>query len=133
LNSSRSLALSEKEARTIAPRQLAQLGDAVYHLFLRENEILRTVNAQQMHNRTSNLASAAKQAELLAVILPELTESEADVVRRARNIKAPAARRGNQDAYRQSTAFEALIGYLYLTDRRRLDEILEISRQTSPN
>lgn len=45
---------------------------------------------------------------------PVLTDEERDIVRRARNVKCAVPRGIDQDAYRSSTAFEALIGYRYL-------------------
>ena len=49
-----------------------------------------------------------------------LTDEEKEFVRRARNLSVTTARRTNQAVHRLSTAFEALVGYLYLKDRERL-------------
>ncbi len=116
--------LQDNEARLISPRLLAHLGDAVFHLFEREREILSAASVADLHRKTVRRACAANQALLLDIIVGRLKESEAEIVRRARNIKSPGQRKAGQDAYRKSTAFEALIGYLYLTDRSRLAEIL---------
>ena len=58
----------------------------------------------------------------------ELTEEEKDIVRRGRNTENHhVAKNSNVADYSQSTAFEALIGYLYLTKQdERLEEILNI-------
>ena len=55
-----------------------------------------------------------------------LTEEELDIVRRGRNTENHhVAKNSNLAEYAKSTAFEALIGYLYLTHKdERLDEIL---------
>jgi 23S rRNA maturation mini-RNase III len=59
-----------------------------------------------------------------------LDDDERDVVRRARNIRAPGARHVAQEAYRHATAFEALIGYLYLVGPpERLRDLLAIADQ----
>jgi len=118
--------LSEAEARIISPRLLAHLGDAVFHLYEREREILSSTTVKEMHQRTTKRACAANQADLLDLVMDKLSEREADVVRRARNIKGGGRRSAGQDAYRKSTAFEALIGYLYLSDSARLQEILDL-------
>jgi len=115
--------LPEVEARLLSPRLLAHLGDAVFHLFEREREIISVSSVKDMHKKTTDRASAISQAQLLDLITDELTDQEADIVRRARNVKG-GSRRSGQDAYRRSTAFEALLGYLYLTDGLRLAEIL---------
>lgn len=115
------------EAKHIPPRQLAHLGDAVFALFEREREVIASTNVKQMHERVTARSSAAAQAELLEKILPSLNEEEQDIVRRARNIKAPSGRSGGQLIYRNSTSFEALIGYLYLTSQERLAELLAMT------
>jgi ribonuclease-3 family protein len=125
------------EARNIAPRVLAHLGDAVFHLFERENEVLRVVTVKQMHERMVSRASAAHQADILDAIYDQLESHEQDVVRRARNAKAQkAAGKQTLAVYRKATAFEALLGYLYLTDPERLLAVLRQTRtataQTSP-
>jgi ribonuclease-3 family protein len=119
--------ISCAEAKLIPPRQLAHLGDAVFALFEREREVISAINVKQMHERVTARSSATAQAELLEKILPALSEDEQDIVRRARNIKAPSGRSGGQLIYRNATSFEALIGYLYLTSSERLEELLAMT------
>lgn len=123
--------LPEAEVRVMSPRLLAHLGDAVFHLYEREREVLASRTASQIHRSTTLRASASGQADLLEEISARLTEVEADIVRRARNMK-PSQRRTDQAAYRLATAFEALLGYLYLTDRSRLLEVLAWTVNESP-
>lgn len=106
-------------------RQLAHLGDAVFHLFEREREIAKNSSASQMHKRAR--VGAIQQAKLLHQLEPLLTEPELDLTRRARNTKTSGFKKIDQATYRQATAFEALLGFLYLTDIVRLREILQIS------
>lgn len=115
------------EAKLIPPRQLAHLGDAIFALFEREREIFSALTVREMHERVAMRASAVVQAELLEKVSSTLTEDEQDIVRRARNIKAPSGRSGGQQNYRQATAFEALLGYLYLTSPERLRELLAMT------
>ena len=67
------------------------------------------------------------QANILNQITPQLSEDELEIVRRARNLKTSVARRSDQAAYRRATAFEALLGYLYLTDGTRLRDVLALT------
>jgi ribonuclease-3 family protein len=113
-----------EQARLISPRQLAHLGDAVFALYERERQIIQSINVKEMHERASHRSSATIQADLLEKILPLLSEEEQEIVRRARNIKAPSGRPGGQLTYRRATAFEALLGYLYLTSQERLQDLL---------
>ena len=119
--------ISVSEAKLIAPRQLAHLGDAVFALFEREREILQSINVKQMHEKVAHRSSAVVQAGLLEKLSSSLNDEEKDIVRRARNIKAPSGRPGGQDHYRRATAFEALLGFLYLTSKERLAEILSLT------
>ncbi|HEY9870974.1 MAG TPA: ribonuclease III domain-containing protein [Candidatus Obscuribacterales bacterium] len=122
--------LGQSEARTIPLRLLAHLGDAVFDLYVRELEILNSISARQLHHKVTAIVRAVRQAELLDSILPRLDEREAEVVRRARNLKPAGYRRSGQGAYRKATAFEALVGYLYLTDRERLRALLKACMDT---
>ncbi|MDR3616689.1 MAG: ribonuclease III domain-containing protein [Candidatus Obscuribacterales bacterium] len=126
-----SAAIKTTDVNEIPLRNLAHLGDAVFHLFEREREILQSANAKQMHNRVTMRVNAEKQAVLLFQIAPRLNSVENDIVRRARNLKAANYRKGEQAAYRQATAFEALVGYLYLTDTQRLKEVLHWTLETA--
>ncbi len=120
-------ALPEPQVRAMSPRILAHLGDAVFHLYEREREIVTVETAAQMHHRATKRASATGQADLLNLISGQLTELEADIVRRARNLKPQKSRRSDQNTYRRATSFEALLGYLYLTNRARLQELLTMT------
>jgi ribonuclease III family protein len=116
--------LSEEQIRNLPLRLLAHLGDAVFHLFERERQITSSGSARQLHQKSTLTVSAKHQAELLSKLSEVLTASESELVRRARNLKPSGYRKSGQNAYRQATAFEALLGYLYLQDQKRLKEIL---------
>jgi 23S rRNA maturation mini-RNase III len=58
---------------------------------------------------------------MLTLISEDLTEEEQELARRARNLPIPVGRRAIQAIYRQSTAFEVLIGYWYVHNKERLD------------
>src|SRR5574344_1440767 len=107
-------------------RNYAYIGDAVWELFIREKTIYITDNAKQLHLITTEKVKAGYQAGLLAELDANLTEEEKDLARRARNLNIPIGRRSNQNEYRHSTAFEALIGYWNKENKHRLDEILKI-------
>ncbi len=106
-------------------RNYAYLGDAVWELFIREKTITLTNNAKKLHEITTANVKASYQAELLHELEESLTDEEKDLVRRSRNLPVPIARRSNQSEYRQATAFEVLIGWWYLEDKQRLDEIIK--------
>jgi 23S rRNA maturation mini-RNase III len=67
---------------------------------------------------------------MLDLITPHLTEEEAEISRRARNLSIPVGRKNIQSTYRPATAFEVLIGFWYLHNKKRLENIYEIIRET---
>lgn len=105
----------------------AHLGDAVYELYIREKVIYKTPNLARLHKLNTDLVNAAYQCGLLEYLEPHLNEEEKEIVRRGRNIPSSSARRINQSLHRIATGFEALIGYLYLYNKERLDEIFKIT------
>lgn len=101
-------------------RSYAHIGDAVYEVFIREKTVFMAHKAEDIHKLTIKYVNAQFQADLLEKIYDNLTDEEKEIVRRARNLSVTTARRTNQTIHRQSTAFEALIGYLYLNNKDRL-------------
>ncbi len=83
--------------------------------------------AGELHKRTSQIVKAHTQAEMMEVLLPLLTEEEADIYRRGRNAKSPTmAKNATMSDYRKATGFEALMGWLYLQDEfERLVELVK--------
>ena len=115
---------------------LAFMGDAVYERFIRER-ILRSgkTGADKMHRAAVRYVKAAAQELSLREMLDVLTEDEQVVVHRARNHKITSKPK-NADplTYKMATAFEALLGYLYLSGQsERLAELMERAVQTVEN
>ena len=79
---------------------------------------------------TTDLVKTSKQYELLHFLEPHLTEEEIELTRRARNLPIPVGRRNIQHEYRCATAFEALIGWWHLNDKKRLAEILTLLEES---
>jgi len=108
---------------------LAFVGDSYYDLKIREMLIRRGINkSKKFHQLAVFYVSAKAQAKILQQLIEEnfLTDDELDVVRRGRNVNSGTVPK-NTDVitYRQSTAFEALIGFLYLDGSVvRLDEVI---------
>ena len=111
-------------------RNYAHLGDTVWELFVRNYTVLKTSNAKTLHKITTERVNATFQKELLDYISTDLTKEELELVRRARNLPIPVGRRHIQAIYRQSTAFEVIIGYWYLHNTERLNSFYEKFKQT---
>jgi len=114
----------------MSPLTWAYIGDAVYELFIRKY-LINTTNLKphRLHIETIKYVKASAQANILRKLEPKLTQEEKDIVRRGRNTETHSApKNANPEDYMYSTAFEALIGYLYLTEQKgRLGEILNLS------
>ncbi len=105
-------------------RLLAGLGDAVNSLIERERAILHTHSAKQMHNWTKERVNAHAQARNLETLQPFLNEKEQDLIRRGANLKLSNYGKAGQMLARQATAYEILLGYLYLSNTARLHELI---------
>jgi ribonuclease-3 family protein len=118
-----------QDAKMLSPLVWAYVGDSVYELFVR-TKLTNNSNAKphKLHIESIKYVKAKAQADILKSIMDNLTEEEKDVVRRGRNTENHhVAKNSNVADYSQSTAFEALIGYLYLTKQdERLEEILNM-------
>jgi ribonuclease-3 family protein len=107
---------------------LAHVGDAVHALCVRCGILsLGPISQRELHARSTAAVHAAAQAGALATIEPLLTAEERDVVRRARNAKLGKGGGGSPADRHLATAFEALLGFLYLSGRDgRLQELLAL-------
>lgn len=116
------------EVRLMPPLVWAYIGDCIYELFIRMQLVNNTkLHPHELHINTIKYVKAEAQAETLKRILEFLTDEEKDVVRRGRNAQNHhLPKNANIAEYKQATAFEALLGYLYLTKQDiRLEEILQ--------
>lgn len=106
---------------------LAYLGDAVYETFIRER-VIQTgqIHADRLHKSGVRYVCASGQAKAIKTLSALLSEEEAALVRRAKNHKS-ATKPKNVDylTYKWATAFEALVGYLFLSEQNeRLTAIM---------
>ncbi|WP_279127499.1 ribonuclease III domain-containing protein [Acidaminococcus fermentans] len=118
------------EPRLIHPVELAYIGDAVFSLYVRMRLLPVSSHVQVLHDLASRMVSAVMQAKAMDDMEEAgmLTEEEAQIARRGRNTKSTVPKSASVREYRQGTAFEALMGYLYLTDRKdRLQELMDRS------
>lgn len=120
---------SIEEVNMLSPLVWAYIGDSVYENFIRVN-LVNNSNAKphKLHIESIKYVKAKAQAEILKKIHENLTEKEQEIVRRGRNVQNHhVAKNADVADYTMSTAFEALIGYLYLTKQDdRLKEILDM-------
>ena len=119
--------LKDQDIRSYSPLTLAYIGDGVYELVIRTILVKKgNCPVNRMHKKASSLVKASAQSAIMEKIEDQLTEEEHAVYRRGRNAHSPTmAKHATMADYRRATGFEALIGYLYLSEEytRMLDLI----------
>ena len=119
------------DLKTYSPLTLAYIGDAIYEIVIR-TRLVTEANTQvsKLHKRASNLVKAHTQAEIITSLLEELTEEEMQIYKRGRNAKTVTmAKNATMADYRKATGLEALVGYLYLTDR--FDRLVSLIKEAA--
>lgn len=111
---------------------LAFEGDAVYSLYVRRHLIFQgQTKPNQLHRLATHYVSAKAQAMLVTALLEGqlLTEKEEEIYKRGRNANTNTkAKNTDLMTYKMSTGFEAIMGYLHMTDQiQRLEELIEWS------
>lgn len=112
------------QLQQISPGALAYLGDAVYELYIRRYYLIPPKRIQVYHQQVVSQVRAETQAQHLNQLIPFLTPTELDLLKRGRNAVGSRPKRVAPDIYQQATSLETLIGYLYLSDLHRLMELL---------
>ena len=110
---------------------LAFIGDAVFSLQIREYLVEQgNQKPNTLQKLSVNYVSAKAQARFLKMFIDSdiLSEEEQLIVKRGRNSKTQTiAKNADMITYRNSTGFEALWGYLYLSGQEeRLNILLKI-------
>ncbi|MGT2950990.1 Mini-ribonuclease 3 [Streptococcus cuniculi] len=108
---------------------LAFEGDAVYSMYIRRHLIFKGLTKpNQLHREANRYVSAKAQAALISKMLEEdfLSEKEVDIYKRGRNTNSHTkAKNADVVTYRMSTGFEAVLGYLHMTEQiERLEDVI---------
>ena len=125
-------AKSQEEINMLSPLTWAYVGDCIYELYIRTDLVNKTkLKPHKLHIETIKYVKAKAQADILKRIEENLTEKELEIVRRGRNAENHHLPKNSDPAdYMYSTAFEGLIGYLYLTKQdERLKEIFKMCKE----
>ena len=125
-------AKSPEEINMLSPLTWAYVGDCIYELYIRTDLVNKTkLKPHKLHIETIKYVKAKAQSDILKRIEENLTEKELEIVRRGRNAENHHLPKNADPAdYMYSTAFEGLIGYLYLTKQdERLEEIFKMCKE----
>ncbi|MFM0855039.1 Mini-ribonuclease 3 [Streptococcus suis] len=108
---------------------LAFEGDAVYSMYVRRHLIFKGLTKpNKLHGEANKYVSAKAQASLISALLEAqlLTKKEEEIYKRGRNTNSHTkAKNADVVTYRMSTGFEAVLGYLHMTEQmERLEELV---------
>ncbi|XP_039846113.1 mini-ribonuclease 3-like [Panicum virgatum] len=108
---------------------LAYLGDCIYELYARRHFFFPPLSINEYNKRVMDVVKCESQDLLLNKLLGEdfLTQEERDILRWGRNIvssKTRTRKRAGIAVYNRASSLETLIGYLYLTNFKRLEQLM---------
>ena len=120
----------DKKVYELNAIKLAYMGDSVFSMCIRQHFIMNTDKKNADLNKCVNsIVCAPNQAKLMDLIKDDLTETELEITNRARNLHFNnIAKNSTPEEYSKATKFEALLGYLHLTNQsERLKKFIDIS------
>ena len=113
--------------KEVSSNSLSFIGDAVFTLRVREYFVSKNYQASKTLQRKCNLYNSAKGQTKIFKRLESLNffkEDEMDAYKRGRNNIRHIPKNGDLLTYEIASGFEAILGYLYLTDKDRLEDVL---------
>ena len=107
-------------------------------MYIRRHLIFKGLTKpNKLHSEANKYVSAKAQASLIVALLEAqlLNEKEGEIYRRGRNANSHTkAKNADIVTYRMSTGFEAVLGYLHMTNQfERLDELISWCIETVEN
>nr|WP_316624217.1 ribonuclease III domain-containing protein [uncultured Ruminococcus sp.] len=121
--------MNEKDILSVPTLNLAFIGDGVFDLLVRRYLVESSqAHVGELNNRKVSMVNCKSQAEYARLLLPVLSEEEADVYKRGRNTKVnSASKHSSLSDYHAATGLEALFGWLYLNGRHeRINELFTL-------
>ncbi len=118
------------DIRTYSPLTFAYIGDAVYEIIMRTIVVDMGQRAvEELHGHTIKLVCAQTQAAMAEALYDNfMTEEEQVIYKRGRNAKInSSAKNASLVDYRKATGFEAVCGYLFLSDRS--ERVIELVKK----
>lgn len=119
----------------IHPLVLAYLGDGIFEVYVREYLVKECQLAKPdlLQKRATFYVSARAQAGFMKYAIENelLSEEEIGIYKRGRNAKSTRTMKNTSViTHNQSSGFEALIGHLYLIEKKdRISEIFEMYKR----
>lgn len=113
----------------VSSNSLSFIGDAVYTLHVREYFInlkyQQSNKLQYLCNKYNSAKGQMKAFEYLQSI-NFITDEDFEIFKRGRNNIRHIPKNGDKHSYEVASGLEALVGYLYLTDKDRMEKLFEL-------
>lgn len=112
--------------KNYSANSLCFIGDAIYTLFVRQHFIENKYQASNKLQYLCNKLNSAKGQMKAFEYLKEnnlLAKEELEVFKRGRNCIKHIPKNGDKHSYEVASGLEAIVGYLYLTNNKRLNEL----------
>lgn len=119
----------QKPQTVLNAASLAYLGDCIYELYARRHFLFPPLSIEEYNDHVMAVVRCEAQDALLQKLLKDsfLTEEERNVLRWGKNISSAKTRtkkRAGAAVYNRASSLETLVGHLYLTDMKRLEEVM---------
>ncbi|KAF2301058.1 hypothetical protein GH714_019720 [Hevea brasiliensis] len=119
----------EKPRSVYNAATLAYIGDSIYELYARRHFLFPPLSIEEHNDRVMAVVRCEAQDALLQKLLNDncLSAEERDVLRWGKNVgsaKTRTKKRAGAAVYNRASSLETLVGYLYLTNVNRLEEIM---------
>ena len=115
-----------KDVNAMPALTLAYIGDCIYELVIRTLLVERGLtHVSELNKNAVGYVKASAQKDMYHAVEDKLSEEEAAVFRRGRNVKSSSCpKNASVTDYHTATGYEALMGYLFL--KGRTDRITEL-------
>ncbi|CAB4272409.1 unnamed protein product [Prunus armeniaca] len=120
----------QKPRSVLNAASLAYIGDCIYELYVRRHFLFPPLSIEEYNDRVMAVVRCEAQDALLQKLLSDnfLSDEERSVLKWGKNIGSAAKTRTKKRAgvavYNRASSLETLVGYLYLTNMERLEEVM---------
>ncbi|KAG5229205.1 mini-ribonuclease [Salix suchowensis] len=119
----------EKPRSVFNAATLAYIGDSIFELYARRHFLFPPLSIEEHNDRVMAVVRCEAQDALLQKLLNDnyLSEEERVVLRWGKNVgstKTRTKRRVGVAVYNRASSLETLVGFLYLTNVSRLEEVM---------
>lgn len=120
------VAIEKRQLFDYNPLVLSLIGDGVHTLFVRTMLLEQyPYSIYELHSQVCKKVCASSQCEVMKLLEDKLNENESFIYKKCKNAKSNnTPKNASLMDYKYATAFEGVIGYLYLNGQiDRLEEL----------